>query len=137
MLLNDTRTDRMQLTTEQRAELTAHVKKWANIDGDYEPTMLGGIWHYKCDSGIFEDALSVADREWVDANTTDSDGETLKKYYDDDEYGYTEEYYDLICGNDDLQCNTAMIEQAEFADKYKLCEEDVARECKFIEENDL
>ena len=137
MLLNDTRTDRMQLTTEQRAELTAHVKKWANIDGDYEPTMLGGIWHYKCDSGIFEDALSVADREWVDANTTDSDGETLKKYYDDDEYGYTEEYYDLICGNDDLQCNTAMIEQANFADKYKLCEEDVARECKFIEENDL
>ena len=71
MLLNDTRTDRMQLTAQQRDELTAHVKKWANIDGDYEATMLGGIWHYRCDSGIFEDALSVADREWIEANTTD------------------------------------------------------------------
>ena len=97
----------MQLTQQQREELTAHVKKWANIDGDYEATMLGGIWHYKCDSGIFEDALSIKDREWIDANTCGSDGETLKKYYEDDGCGYTEEYYDLICGAD-LQCNDAM-----------------------------
>ena len=48
MLLNDTSTERMDMTAEQRAELTAHVKKWANIDGDYEATMLGGIWHYSC-----------------------------------------------------------------------------------------
>ena len=48
MLLNDTRTDRLQLTQQQREELTAHVKKWADIDGDYEATMLGGIWHYSC-----------------------------------------------------------------------------------------
>ena len=134
MLLNDTSTDRMDMTAEQRAELTAHVKKWANIDGDYEATMLGGIWHYKCDSGIFEDALSVADREWIEANTTDSDGNTLKEYNDED--GYTDAYYELIT-NADLQCNEAMSEQIAFADKYDLCEEDVARECKFIEENDI
>ena len=133
MLLNDTRTDRMQLTQQQRDELTAHVRKWANIDGDYEATMLGGIWHYRCDSGIFEDALSVADREWITANT-EADGVMLKKYNDED--GYTEDYYELITGAD-LQCNTAMGEQIAFADKYDLCEEDVARECKFIEENDL
>jgi hypothetical protein len=133
MLLNDTRTDRLQLTQQQREELTAHVKKWANIDGDYEPTMLGGIWHYRCDSGIFEDALSVADREWITANT-EVDGKMLVKYEDED--GYTEDYYELITSAD-LQCNEAMGEQAVFADKYKLCEEDVARECKFIEENDL
>ena len=133
MLLNDTRTDRMQLTQQQRAELTAHVRKWANIDGDYEATMLGGIWHYRCDSGIFEDALSVADREWITANT-EADGVMLKKYNDED--GYTEDYYELITGAD-LQCNTAMGEQIAFADKYDLCEEDVARECKFIEENDI
>ena len=133
MLLNDTRTDRMQLTQQQREELTAHVRKWANIDGDYEATMLGGIWHYRCDSGIFEDALSVADREWITANT-EADGVMLKKYNDED--GYTEDYYELITGAD-LQCNTAMGEQIAFADKYDLCEEDVARECKFIEENDL
>ena len=134
MLLNDTRTDRMQLTAQQRDELTAHVKKWANIDGDYEATMLGGIWHYRCDSGIFEDALSVADREWIEANTTDSDGNTLKKYCDED--GYTEDYYELIT-NADLQCNTAMGEQYDFAKKHSLDDEDVARECKFIEENDI
>ena len=133
MLLNDTRTDRMQLTQQQRDELTAHVRKWANIDGDYEATMLGGIWHYRCDSGIFEDALSVADREWITANT-EADGVMLKKYNDED--GYTEDYYELITGAD-LQCNTAMGEQIAFADKYDLCEEDVARECKFIEENDI
>ena len=95
--------------------------------------MLGGIWHYRCDSGIFEDALSVADREWITANT-EADGVMLKKYNDED--GYTEDYYELITGAD-LQCNTAMGEQIAFADKYDLCEEDVARECKFIEENDI
>ena len=134
MLLNDTRTDRMQLTQQQREELTAHVKKWADIEGDYEATMLGGIWHYRCDSGIFEDALSVADREWITANTTDSDGNTLKKYCDED--GYTEEYYELITSAD-LQCNEAMGEQYDFAKKHSLDDEDVARECKFIEENDI
>ena len=135
MLLNDTRTDRLQLTQQQREELTAHVKKYANIDGDYESTMLGGIWHYRCDSGIFEDALSVADREWITENT-EADGEMLAEYYTEDE-GYTDAYYDLICGSDDLQCNEAMSEQLAFAEKYDLCDEDVARECKFIEENDL
>lgn len=134
MLLNDTRTDRLQLTQQQREELTAHVKKYANIDGDYEATMLGGIWHYKCDSGIFEDALSVADREWITANT-EKDDKLLDKYDDGD--GFTNDaYWDLLC-EADLQCNTAMSEQTAFAEKYDLCEEDVARECKFIEENDL
>ena len=60
----------------------------------------------------------------------------MEKYYTDD-YGFTDDYYDLICGSDDLQCNTAMGEQMQFATKYDLCDEDVARECKFIEENDL
>ena len=130
MLLNDTSTDRMDMTAEQRAELTAHVKKWANIDGDYEATMLGGIWHYRCDSGIFEDALSVADREWVTENT-EADGEMLAEYYTEDE-GYTDAYYELIT-DADLQCNEAMGEQYDFAQKHGFDDEDIARECKFIE----
>ena len=130
MLLNDTRTDRMDMTAEQRAELTEHVKKWANIDGDYEATMLGGIWHYRCDSGIFEDALSVADREWITENT-EADGKLLDKYDDGD--GFTNDaYYELIT-NADLQCNEAMGEQYDFAQKHGLDDEDIARECKFIE----
>jgi hypothetical protein len=124
----------MQLTQQQRDELTAHVRKWANIDGDYEATMLGGIWHYRCDSGIFEDALSVADREWITANT-EKDGKLLDKYDDGD--GFTNDaYYELIT-NADLQCNEAMGEQYDFAQKHGLDDEDIARECKFIEENDL
>ena len=130
MLLNDTSTDRMDMTAEQRAELTALVKKWANTDGDYEATMLGGIWHYRCDSGIFEDALSVADREWITENT-EADGEMLAEYYTEDE-GYTDAYYELIT-NADLQCNEAMGEQYDFAQKHGLDDEDIARECKFIE----
>ena len=90
--------------------------------------------HYRCDSGIFEDALSVADREWITANT-EVDGKLLEKYNDGD-YGFTDEYYELITGAE-LQCNTAMAEQMQFATKYDLCDEDVARECKFIEENDI
>ena len=134
MLLNDTRTNRMQLTQQQREELTAHVRKWANIDGDYEATMLGGIWHYRCDSGIFEDALSVADREWITANT-EKDDKLLDKYDDGD--GFTNDaYYELITSAG-LQCNEAMGEQYEFAKKHGLCDEDLARECKFIEETDI
>ena len=130
MLLNDTSTERMDMTAEQRAELTAHVKKWANIDGDYEATMLGGIWHYRCDSGIFEDALSVADREWITENT-EADGKLLDKYDDGD--GFTNDaYYELIT-NADLQCNEAMGEQYDFAQKHGFDDEDIARECKFIE----
>lgn len=131
-LLNDTTTTAMQLTTQQREELTAHVKKWANIEGDYEATMLGGIWHYKCDSGIFEDALSVSDRQLIEKHV-EKNGVTLAKYYSEDN-GYTDAYYNFVCTNENLQCNKAMTEQVAFCNKYNLCEEDVARECKFIEE---
>ena len=92
--------------------------------------MLGGIWHYRCDSGIFEDALSVADREWITENT-EADGKLLDKYDDGD--GFTNDaYYELIT-NADLQCNEAMGEQYDFAQKHGLDDEDIARECKFIE----
>jgi len=124
------------LTTQQRAELTAHVKKWANIEGDYEATMLGGIAHFKADSGIFEDALSVADRAWITANT-EVDGKLLEKYGDEEMCDYTDEYYDLICGAEELQCNEALAEQQAFAKKYSLCEEAVACECARIEEEEL
>ena len=122
------------LTTQQRAELTAHVKKWANIEGDYEATMLGGIAHFKADSGIFEDALSVADREWITANT-EVDGKLLEKYcFDEEMCDYTDEYYDLICNAEELQCNKAIAEQQAFAERYGLCDEAVACECAKIEE---
>ena len=124
----------MQLTQQQTAELTAHVKKWANIEGDYEATMLGGIAHFKADSGIFEDALSTADRDWITANTQ-VDGKLLEKYCIDEEMcDYTDEYYDLICNAEELQCNKAMEEMQAICEKYDLCDEAVACECAKIEE---
>lgn len=41
----------------------AIVDKYSNIDGDYEATVLQGVWHAYCDSGIMTDALSVEDAE--------------------------------------------------------------------------
>ena len=49
------------ITATQKNELCAIVKKWANIKGDYCDTLLQGIAHYKCDSGIQTDAYSLAD----------------------------------------------------------------------------
>ena len=66
--------------------------------------------------------MSVADREWIEANTTDSDGNTLKKYNDED--GYTDAYYELIT-DADLQCNEAMGEQYDFAQKHGFDDEDL------------
>lgn len=43
------------------------------IDGDYEATVLQGVWHAYCDSGIMTDAFSVNDAERVNAAKIDLD----------------------------------------------------------------
>lgn len=37
------------------------------IDGNYEATVLQGVWHAFCDSGIMTDAFSVNDSERINA----------------------------------------------------------------------
>ena len=53
------------LTQEQKTALQTIVDKYAHVEGDYEDTMLGGIVHGYCDSGILTDAYSVEDAELV------------------------------------------------------------------------
>jgi len=45
--------------------MQALVNKYAHVEGSYESTMLGGIVHAYCDSGILTDAYSVQDAELV------------------------------------------------------------------------
>jgi hypothetical protein len=54
-----------QLTQTQKDKLQAIVDKYADVEGSYESTMLGGIVHGYCDSGILTDAYSVEDAELV------------------------------------------------------------------------
>jgi hypothetical protein len=53
------------LTQQQKNALQAVVDKYAHVEGSYESTMLGGIVHGYCDSGILTDAYSVEDAELV------------------------------------------------------------------------
>jgi len=45
--------------------MQALVNKYAHVEGSYESTMLGGIVHAYCDSGILTDAYSAEDAELV------------------------------------------------------------------------
>ncbi len=53
------------LTQTQKDALQVIVDKYAHVEGSYESTMLGGIVHGYCDSGILTDAYSVEDAELV------------------------------------------------------------------------
>ena len=53
------------LTQTQKTAMQALVNKYAHVEGSYESTMLGGIVHAYCDSGILTDAYSVQDAELV------------------------------------------------------------------------
>jgi len=54
-----------QLTQAQKDAMQALVNKYAHVEGSYESTMLGGIVHGYCDSGILTDAYSVEDAALV------------------------------------------------------------------------
>jgi len=53
------------LTQAQKNAMQALVNKYAHVEGSYESTMLGGIVHAYCDSGILTDAYSTEDAELV------------------------------------------------------------------------
>ena len=53
------------LTQAQKDAMQALVNKYAHVEGSYESTMLGGIVHGYCDSGILTDAYSVEDAALV------------------------------------------------------------------------
>ena len=90
------------LTQVQKDAIAAVVAKYAHIAGDYEDTMLGGIVHAFCDSGISNDAFSV------------KDAETIALYFTEDAQaeGYLELFNSFIkeVTGEDLQCVQAINE---------------------------
>lgn len=106
------------LTQTQKDAMQALVNKYAHIEGSYEDTMLGGIVHGYCDSGILTDAYSVEDAELV------------AKYFTEEAInsGYLELFNNFIVevsgGTEELMCckvideMCAIIEDAELAAAY-------------------
>jgi hypothetical protein len=98
--------------------MQALVNKYKDVEGDYESTMLGGIVHGYCDSGILTDAYSVEDAELV------------AKYFTEDaiDSGTIEQFNDFIVaisgGTEELLCckvideMCAIIDDAELAAAY-------------------
>jgi len=92
------------LTQQQKTALQAVLDKWAAIAGSYEQTMILGIVHGYCDSGILTDAFSV------------DDAERVSKYFDEDAVaeGTLDEFNERLLNEEGkaLDCCTAIAEIA-------------------------
>jgi len=104
------------LTQTQKTAMQALVNKYAHVEGSYESTMLGGIVHAYCDSGILTDAYSVQDAELVALYFTQEAQDS----------GYLELFNNFIAevhGEELLCCKVvaemcAIIDDAELASAY-------------------
>ena len=115
------------INANEKAELQTIVNKYKNIEGDYSVTMLQGIAHYKCDSGIMTDAYSVADAIYIDKN--------LSKYYGEEGDDTTDAFMEALDKNvNKLQFLQCVREQYDFSVKYKFNDEDVANLVADLEE---
>ena len=104
------------LTQAQKDAMQALVNKYAHVEGSYESTMLGGIVHAYCDSGILTDAYSADDAELVAMYFTQEAQDS----------GYLELFNNFIAevhGEELLCCKVidemcAIIDDAELASAY-------------------
>ena len=104
------------LTQAQKDAMQALVNKYKDVEGSYESTMLEGIVHAYCDSGILTDALSAEDAERISTYFTDEgkDSGTLELF---------NTYLQEVEGNG-LECCTAIdemcaiVHDAELASAY-------------------
>ena len=104
------------LTQTQKTAMQALVNKYAHVEGSYESTMLGGIVHAYCDSGILTDAYSAEDAELVAMYFTQEAQDS----------GYLELFNNFIAevhGEELLCCKVidemcAIIDDAELASAY-------------------
>jgi len=106
------------LTQAQKNAMQALVNKYKDVEGSYESTMLGGIVHAYCDSGILTDAYSA------------EDAELIAKYFTEEaqDSGAVEEFNSFIVavsnGKEQLLClkvveeMCAIIEDVELASAY-------------------
>lgn len=90
------------LSQAQKNAIAAVVAKYSDIKGSYEATMLDGIVHAYCDSGISNDAFSV------------NDAEVIAQYFTEDAIneGYLQLFNNFIkeLTGSDLQCMQAIKE---------------------------
>ena len=103
------------LTQTQKDAMQALVNKYAHVEGSYESTMLGGIVHAYCDSGILTDAYSATDAELV------------AKYFTEeaqDSSASIEEFNDFIVtasnGEEQLLCCAVVEEMCAIIDDVEL-----------------
>ena len=106
------------LTQAQKDAMQALVNKYKDVEGSYESTMLGGIVHGYCDSGILTDSYSVEDAELI-----------AKYFTEEAQYsGTLEQFNDFIVavsdGEEELLCckvideMCAIVDDAELAAAY-------------------
>ena len=106
-----------KLTTIQKNELEVIVNKWSNIEGDYSNTLLQGIAHFKCDSGIMSDAYSKEDIVYISKN--------MKQYFDAEGYE-TDAFYEALNEHgDNLQFINCSYELYKFSEEHNIDDEDV------------
>ena len=82
------------LTNEQKETLFKVVDKYKFIAGNYEATMIQGVGHAYCDSGIISDAWAVEDVEILSEYLRDTVASTVDKK---NKYGIVDEqsvFYD-------------------------------------------
>ena len=102
------------LTQAQKNAMQALVNKYAHVEGSYESTMLGGIVHAYCDSGILTDAYSAEDAELV------------AKYFTEEaqDSGYIELFNNFIVevsnGTEELLCLKVIDEMCAIIDDVEL-----------------
>jgi hypothetical protein len=98
------------LTQTQKDAMQALVNKYAHVEGSYEETMLGGIVHAYCDSGILTDAYSADDAQLV------------AKYFTDEaiDSGYLDLFNNFIVeisgGTEELLCCKVIAEMCAIID---------------------
>jgi hypothetical protein len=96
------------ITAQQKQQLQAIVDKYASVKGSYEATMLGGIVHGYCDSGILTDCYSV------------NDADTVAQYFSEEgqQEGYLELFNNFIKAvtGKDLECVTVINEISDICD---------------------
>ena len=102
------------LTQTQKTAMQALVNKYAHVEGSYESTMLGGIVHAYCDSGILTDAYST------------DDAELIAKYFTEEaqDSGYLELFNNFIVevsgGEEELLCCKVVEEMCAIIDDVEL-----------------
>jgi hypothetical protein len=87
----------------QSKQVQAIVDTFNAIAGDYEDTVLQGVWHAYCDSGIMTDAFSVNDAKRVNAANID-----LEETFALDEINDAVKAFDNGADLDCVQCINAI-----------------------------